>query len=253
MNKENFLGMVNEKLNGMSLKEAKKVIYELSSKLEESKYEMALCIIDYIMGKQNNNDLTGKIEEIKKIFTKALDEDICVMCYEEPNGYYSGSFGEDYDLYFYPSNKLNDLLNETYLLGKSLIYNRQYEKAIEIFNLILDTDYVCEEISNPEYYDDDSILNIFDSSIENIETKLSFNLDYVYLYCIYANLMLNKENKFEMIHNYLKKKEYLNIKNSLNLGIEKPKNMDRFYQEFKEYLQDKNVSKEMIERWCDEK
>ena len=245
--KEEFLSNINKTLKYISLEDSKKIIYELASKLDKSKYEMTLCIIDNIMGYGKNNDgLLKRLSEIKDAFKKIENGDICIRCYEKESYCYS-PFGEDY--HFYPSSELNNILNDSYGLGKSLVYNKEYGLAIEIFDLILYTNYQCEEIGNPEYTDSIEVLDVFDSDIHKIRDSIDFNLDYVYLYSIYAVLIGDYTNKCERIYNYLKDYEYLDIKEAIELGIEKVNNIDKLYEEFKEYLKSKkdNISKKILE------
>ena len=241
--KKEFLETINKIITSISLEDSKKIIYELVSKIDPSDYEMTLCIIDHIIGKQEKeDDLLKELSIIKDAFTKIENGDICIRCYEE-NSYDYSPFGEDY--YFYPSNELNNILNNSYELGKRLVYHKKYDKAIEIFDLILYTNYQCEEVGNPEYTDYDEVLDTFESDLFNIRNSLDFDLDKVYLYAIYSVLIGQYTNKCERIYNYLKDCVYLTIQDAIDLGIEKINNIDVFYEEFRNYLKDKNDDKSM--------
>ena len=216
--KKEFLETINKIITSISLEDSKKIIYELVSKIDPSDYEMTLCIIDHIIGKQEKeDDLLKELSIIKDAFTKIENGDICIRCYEE----------------------------NSYELGKRLVYHKKYDKAIEIFDLILYTNYQCEEVGNPEYTDYDEVLDTFESDLFNIRNSLDFDLDKVYLYAIYSVLIGQYTNKCERIYNYLKDCVYLTIQDAIDLGIEKINNIDVFYEEFRNYLKDKNDDKSM--------
>ncbi len=146
--KEEFLKSIESKLENIKIDDAKKVIYELSNKLEDSKYEMTLCIIDNIMGVERNKDILLKeVEELRKLYKKIKNGKICINCYAEGSSY--SPFGEEYDYVYYPSVDLNEVLNKTYELGRNLIYNKEYGLAIKIYDLMLFSNYTCEEVGNP--------------------------------------------------------------------------------------------------------
>ncbi len=116
---------------------------------------------------------------------------------------------------------------------------KEYDKVITIFESIINTDYTCEEVGDPEYDDPNNIYSIYEIDINTIKDDLGIDLKSACLYAIYSVLMSNKKDKFEKIWNYVSICKNVNIKDVKNIGIEKIKNFDEFYVDWKKYLEDK--------------
>ena len=61
------------------------------------------------------------------------------------------------------------MLNRMYDLIRKLIFSKNYMKALNIIDLMLYSDYACEEITNPEYSNDDKVIDTFDMNIDSIK------------------------------------------------------------------------------------
>lgn len=244
MNKKEFTEQLNKSLDNVSLENAKKIINEIGDKLPSNLYDVTLCIINNINGNLSLSDeeIDNKINYIKDMFKEIEEGNICSRCYSYEDGYY-GCYGENYDYHYYPTKEMDNILNETYEFGKKLVYYKKYSKAIEMFDLILYSKYTCEEVGNPEYDDSDEVYDYFDVDLETVKHNLDFDIDYVYLYAIYAVLAGNYADKNEKIYKYLKENNHVMIEGALCLGIEEIKELDKFYSDWIKYLKDKSDDK----------
>lgn len=235
MEKDKFMNEIISEIDNISLPEAKKIIIELCNNISEGIYYKILYFIKNI-----GNNLTISLEEIEQYsneiygkFKKVESGDIVFKCYSIETGYYS-AFGEEYDYYFYPTSEMNVLLNDAYNFAIRLIFTKNYNAAINIFDLILKTNYVCEEISNPEYSDFDEVIDTFDIDIYSVSDNLDFNLNNIRLYIIYAIIMTDDENKYKKIDEYISGSN-IDIRDCQSYGIEKIDNFDKIYDGWLEY------------------
>ena len=232
MEKEEFKNELNSLIDNMSEEENRKLIQEISDFLPNNIYEKIIFTAKNIKDTLNISfeDIEMNMNTINENYKKIKDEIICFKCY-------STNYGDDYE-YLY-SYEINNIINEAFEFGKKLIYYKEYYRAIEVFELILYTKYGIEEVGDPEFADTDDVYNSWDVCINDAKHILDFDLDYVYLYLIYACLASNHTNKYEKICNYLSDCNSIIIDDCLNLGIEKIRNLDKFYKEFKNYLERK--------------
>lgn len=235
MNRKVFLNKIDENIEDATIDELKSIIVEISKDIPEGFYFKTLCRIKNLM----NNDIVlidelgEKIKNIYIDFKKVQDGEIVFKCYELDTGTYS-PVGEIFDYCYYPTNEMNNLLNRMYNLICKLIFSKNYKEALNIIDLMLYSDYSCEEIPNPVYSDDDEVIDIFDMDIDSIKENLGFDINIVVLYAVYAILMIDMEDKFEKIDYYTKGK-YIDIRDCQNLGIEKISNFDIIYDEWLKY------------------
>lgn len=235
MNKDEFLKEVNNNINNMSLEDLKIVVMEMSKDIPSEYYYKILCRIRNLKNDLNisSNDIEKEIAEIYSDFKKVQDGDIVFRCYAIETGYYS-AFGEEYDYIYYPTNEMDELLNRLYDSIPKLIFSKNYKEALKIIDLMLYSDYYCEETSNPEYGDPNEVIDTFDMDLSSLEENLDFNIDTVLLYAIYAVIMGDIEDKFKKIDCYIKGKN-IDIRDCKNLGIEEIPNLDKFYEEWLKY------------------
>ena len=179
------------------------------------------------------DDIKKELDEMCKDFKKVQDGEIVFKCYGVETGYYS-AFGEDYDYHYYPTNEMDNILNRMYDLIRKLIFSKNYIEAINIIDLMLYTDYTCEEISNPEYSDDDEVIDTFDIDIDSLKENLDFDINIVILFAVYAIIMGNIKDKFKKIDGYIKDKR-IDIRNCKNLGIEEVPDLEEIYKEWLKY------------------
>jgi len=246
MNKIEFKNELENNLKELDLNKTKKFIAKLGDIIPDYLYEKVICIAKDINGNLtlSIDEINKKMEIINNSFKEIEEGNVCFKSYSYEAGY--GPFGSDYDYEYFNSSEINDIINNAYEFSKKLIYYKEYYRAIEVLELILYTNYSCEEVENPEYGDVDSVLDTYDVDINTSKEALDFNLDYVYLYLIYATLASNRQDKCEKIYKYMSDNYYIKIDDSLNLGIEEIKNIDKFYDEFKKYLINKNNNKSKI-------
>lgn len=248
MTQEEFIEKLTTNINDLSKEEIYETISIIAKAIPKSKYEKILCTIQNKKGalKIDEDKLDKEMEEIKIAYDQIKDGNICFECYAYQNGF-CGMGGEEYDYNYYLTTNIANILDKAYEFGKSLIYQKQYSKALEIFNLILFTNYYCNEVSDPEYDDTDEIYDTFEVEITDLSHLLDFDLDYVCLYGIYATIIsYNKQDKYSKIYKYLSLCTHHSLKDALNLGIEKIDNLNLFYTEWISYLEKNNNSPKLL-------
>ena len=113
---------------------------------------------------------------------------------------------------------------------KKCIYLKKYNMAIEICDLLLDSDYKAKEIFVDDMSDDDC----YDFVRLNMISDLTFKVKDIYLYEIYAIIILNKNNKFRSLYD-IYNETGINIEEALDKGIEYI-DKEKFLKEWHNYL-----------------
>ena len=235
MNENDFVKEINKNIDGASINELKTIVMEICKDIPERNYYKTLCRIKNIKNKDKNllDDIKEELDEVCNDFKKVQDGEIVFKCYAVETGYYS-AFGEDYDYHYYPTNEMDRMLNRMYDLIRKLIFSKNYMKALNIIDLMLYSDYTCEEITNPEYSNDDKVIDTFDMDIDSIKENLDFDTNIIILYAIYAIIMSDISDKFKKIDGYIKNK-HIDIRDCQNLGIEEVSDLDAIYDEWLKY------------------
>lgn len=135
---------------------------------------------------------------------------------------------------------MNEILDKTFEFGKSLIYHKEYHKAIEIFEKILNAKYFCEEVIGPDYDDNGEVIDTFETDIENLNDSLNFDLNIVKLFIVYGLLVTKSYDNYQKIYDYL---SYYHLNDLLNLGIEEIKDIDLFLKKWIQFLKTKDTQK----------
>jgi hypothetical protein len=235
MNKNKFLKEVNKNIKDISLDESKAIIIEICKDISENNYYKVLYRIKNIENNPNilSDNIKKEVNEIYNDFKKVQSGDIVFKCYSVETGYYS-AFGEEYDYHYYPTNEMNELLNRMYELIHKLIFSKNYKDTLNIVDLLLYSDYTCEEISDPEYSDSDEVIDTFDMDIFALQDNLDFYINTVILYAIYAIIMGDIEEKYKKIDSYINDRN-IDIRECQNLGIEEVSNLDKIYDDWLKY------------------
>ena len=204
-------------------------------------YEKIICKIKDITGtlKIDEKSLKETEDYIKNAFKEIEEGNICFNCYSYPNGSYS-YYDEDCDIHYYSNKEMNEILDKTFEFGKSLIYHKEYHKAIEIFEKILNAKYFCEEVIGPEYAESGEVIDTFETDIENLNDSLDFDLNIVKLFIVYGFLVTKNYNNFQKIYDYL---SYYHLNDLLKLGIEEIKDIDLFLKKWIQFLKTKDTQK----------
>ena len=235
MNENDFIKEINKNIDGVSIDELRSIVMEICKDIPIRNYYKTLCRIKNI---KNNDkilvdDIKEELDEMCKDFKKVQDGEIVFKCYAVETGNYS-AFGEDYDYHYYPTNEMDSILNRMYDLICKLIFSKDYMETLNIIDLMLYSDYTCEEISNPEYSDDDEVIDTFDMDIDSLKENLDFDINTVILYAVYAIIMSDTSDKLKKIDGYIKDKR-IDIRNCQNLGIEEVPDLDEIYNEWLKY------------------
>lgn len=239
MDKKAFINRINNIVKNLSVNETRMIIEELLDFIPHRLYEKCICKIENELGLNSVNilQLEQEIKEVRDYFKKINSSEICFRCYSYNTGNY-GFYGEE-DYEYYTTPEMAKSLDIAYNLGRKLVYYKEYAKAIEVFDLILYSEYCVEEVGNPEYDDTEDVYDTFYIDLSSAKTALDFDYDYVCLFCIYAVLMGNYKNQNEKIYNYLKQCSHSDLEKALNLGIEKIKLTESFYKRWNKFLESK--------------
>ena len=242
MDKENFEIELSKELENLSISEIKDLIKELIDILPANYYEYIICKIKNFKGEKIklDDDTLNEYNKILDDYKKIEDGEICFQSYSYETGTYS-YYDADVDYVYYPSSELEFVLDNTYDLIRKLILYKEYSKVITLFEAIINTSYTCEEVGNPEYDDSDLVYDTYEVSFNNIKNDLGINLDEACLYAIYSLIMCNKPDIFEKIWNYIEICHNVDIRDVLNVGIEKINNFDEFYNKWLNYIEEKKI------------
>lgn len=237
MRKEDFIKIINVNIADMSLEDLKRLVVQLANKIPNSLYETTICLTNIINGNLDNElvKMNQIKNEIYSDFKKIESGDICFRCYSYETGTYS-YYDADLDYYFYLSDELEVVLNKVYNYIKKAVFFKKYSDAIEICDLLLYTDYWCEEVGNPEYDDTNEVYDTFET---NIDSSKYSDLNEILQCAIYSIIVGNYANKNEKIYEY-KKYGNINLKDIKEIGLEEIKNFDKFYEQWLEFLKTKN-------------
>lgn len=152
MDKKMYLEELNDLINEISLIESKEIIRLIALEIPEGKREKVICLIENMKKELTVDEdfIEQRMESLMSDFEDIKEGDICFECYSEESGEY-GVFGDIYDYYYYSTKEMDGILEDAYDFIKELIFHKEYSKAIQILDLVLFTDYSCEERGNPEY------------------------------------------------------------------------------------------------------
>ena len=235
MYENDFIKERNKNIDDTTINELRAIVVEICKDIPKRNYYKTLCRIKNI---KNNDkilvdDIKEELDEMRKDFKRIQDGEIVFKCYAVETGYYS-AFGENFDYCYYPTNEMDSILNRMYDFVRKLVFSKDYMEALNIIDLMLYSDYTCEEISNPEYSDDVEVIDSFDMDINSLKENLDFDIDIVILYAVYAIIMSGISDKFEKIDSYIKDK-HIDIRDCQNLGIEEVPDLDEIYNEWLKY------------------
>ncbi len=240
MNIENFKMELNKELKTLSAHEVIDLINGLIDKLPSDYYEYIICKIKNFKGEQNNidEDILKKYNEILTKYEEIENGEICFKGYSYETGTYS-YYDADIDYVYYPTHELEEVFADTYELIKKLVLYREYGRVITLFESIINTNYTCEEVGNPDYDNSDEIYDTFEVDFDMAKNNLGIDLNKACLYAIYSLIMSNKSNKYDKIFDYIKICPNVNIKDVLKIGIEKIDNFNEIYSEWIKYNENK--------------
>lgn len=239
VDKETYLNIVMEKLSNASLENKSSILNRLLEKLPSDLYDLSIGIIDDVLGLSDISldDVNERFNSIKEKFELIEEHELCFNSYAYETGTYS-YFGDDYDYEYYDNEGISKVLEEAYSFGTYLINNKKYALALKVFDLIIYTNYFCEETSDPLYNDSDEVIDCYDIDLEQVEGLLNFDLKHLYSYAVYAAYF--SDDRYQKIYDYLSIYDGISFENCVNFGIEKLNNLSEFYQKWISFLSEKN-------------
>ena len=194
LNKDEIIDLFKSVINILPSNEKERVSYYINDKLN---IELDKSYLDDNLNEIKNN--FKLIDEGKIYFDK--------LTYETG---YEGSYGKSYESSYSVNDKIDKVLKYAYDTMKKCIYLKKYNMAIEICDLLLDSDYKAKEIFVDEIYaiiilnennKFRSLYDIYNETGINMEEALDKGIEYI-----------DKEKFLKEWHNYLYKDDYLEHK-----------------------------------------
>lgn len=232
MKKDDFINNINDVINDVSLDELRDITSLICKDIPIGFRFKSLCRVYNKLGKLNllSEELESEIKRILEDFEEVKNGNVVCKCYETEINY--GLFVGEYDCVYFSSNELEGILDDMYNLICKLVYTKNYLKAIDLIDLMLDTTYTCEEIGDPTYSNDyDTVLDVFDTNISNLDGGLNFDFCTLLLYGVYAVIMSDYEDKYSKINKYYNLKHF-DIRQCKDFGIEEIRNLEIVYNEW---------------------
>ena len=214
LNKDEIIDLFKSVINILPSNEKERVSYYINDKLN---IELDKSYLDDNLNEIKNN--FKLIDEGKIYFDKLIYE----------TGY-EGSYGTSYESSYSVNDKIDKVLKYAYDTMKKCIYLKNYNMAIEICDLILYSNYKAKEIFVDDMFDDDC----YDFVRLNIICDLPFKVKNIYLYEIYAIIILNENNKFRSLYD-IYNETGINMEEALDKGIEYI-DKEKFLKEWHNYL-----------------
>ncbi len=202
MNYNEFIKAVDEKLASMPESEKEKWIHNLARTIQEDE---RCKFLNSLNAENNNGEIIHDIKEIQEWCEKIQNGDIHFECS------YSEVYGENYwrdDSYeYYDTYEIGKKLTSAFQVTEDLLYQKEYEKASVLYNLLLDMVF--------QAYDSDSE-ETMELGLEELvdENLVSLNLKKIVLNLLYAKYQTsNGKERVQAIYSYIK----LNISKDIKL------------------------------------
>ncbi|KAJ50003.1 hypothetical protein BD780_000822 [Clostridium tetanomorphum] len=202
MNYNEFIKAVDKKLATMDEREKEKWIHNLARTIQENE---RCKFLNSLNGENNCGEIIYDIKEIQEWCEKIQNGDIYFECsYCEV---YGENYWRDYSYEYYDTYEIGKKLTFAFQVAEDLLYQKKYEKASVLYNLLIDMVF--------QAYDSDSE-EIMELGIEELvdENLVSLNLKKIVLNLLYAKYQTsNGEERVQAIYSYIK----LNISRDIKL------------------------------------
>lgn len=235
MNKDSFKNKINSFLKDKE--NNKEIISTLIDSIPSNYFEKIVCILENKFEALHNGIDEELERKIDFDFQKIKDGEVVFKCYGVEDGTYS-FYDANMDYRYYPTEEMDEILDYTFKYTLSLVYTKNYKRALKYIDLILYTDYLCEEITNPMYSDYEEVIDTFEMNFSDVCEELSFTKEYLYLTITYCVLLEYNEDKFDELYKYLKD-ESINISDCVGIGIENILNIQDLSIEWEKYKENK--------------
>lgn len=235
MEKEQFIKEFTQKLKDLNENELREFINELILMAPGSKYDYLLTKIKNF--KNIDNPLDDKtIEEynsILKRFTKIKNGEICLKSYSYWTGRYL-FFDEAFENVYYTSKELLLFLCDLEKLLEKLVLYREYNKVIKLFNRLYNATLLCEKTNNPEYADNDDVIDTYNIDFKSVIMDLNVDTTQMCMLCIYSLIMTKDPKVYKKMFEY--NKQYSIVFDILDtFGLAKIDNFEEFYNGWLNY------------------
>lgn len=174
MNYNEFIKAVDKKLATMDEREKEKWIHNLARTIQENE---RCKFLNSLNGENNCGEIIYDIKEIQEWCEKIQNGDIYFECsYCEV---YGENYWRDYSYEYYDTYEIGKKLTFAFQVAEDLLYQKKYEKASVLYNLLIDMVF--------QAYDSDSE-EIMELGIEELvdENLVSLNLKKIVLNLLYA-------------------------------------------------------------------
>lgn len=202
MNYNEFIKAVDEKLATMNKREKEKWIHNLARTIKEDE---RCKFLNSLNGDNNCGEVIHDIKEIQEWCEKIQNGDIyfkCSYCDEYGENYWSNDSYEYYDTY-----NIGKKLTSAFQTAEDLLYQKEYEKSLGLYDLILDMVFQAYDSDSEETTE----LGIEELVYENL---VSVNLKKIVLNLLYAKYQTsNGKERVQAIYSYIK----MNISKDIKL------------------------------------
>lgn len=223
MNDREFYEKLNDKVKNLTKEELIEFLNNMIRKIPNSKYKEILSMLDS-NNSTNYEDIEIVIENYKKQF-KLIDDFekyFYATGYEDYGEYYN-PWGGDWIWEYEDRDDIGDLIDDAYNDAVNLVFDKKYNYAKQLFDLILDTNY--------QFLDEDGGDN-FEISLTELEENdlINININTLCSYAIYTTYQSTSGNVHK-IYEYFKTPNFKNfsIEFSFNVGIERLIGLDKFW------------------------
>lgn len=233
MKDNKFYNEFNKNIEGMDCKQLKDIIMNVIRKIPENKYEEVLDIFNKDVDIINEKEIKEEIEKYNKKFKQIDDFELYFHAtgYEDYGEFYT-PLGGEWVWEYTDDDDIGILIKEATLFAVDLINKKQYKYAKELIDKILYTNY--------QFLDDDGGDN-FEISLHELEENqlIYVNVKLLCLYAIYTTYQSSIEfSRVKNIYEYFKNDNFKNIsiEDSFNLGTEILLDIDKFWNNWIDFL-----------------
>ena len=223
MNDREFYEKLNDKIKNLTKEELIEFLNNMIRKIPNSKYKEILSMLDS-NNSTNYEDIETVIKNYKEQF-KLIDDFekyFYATGYEDYGEYYN-PWGGDWIWEYEDRDDIGDLIDDAYNDAVNLVFDKKYNYAKQLFDLILDTNY--------QFLDEDGGDN-FEISLTELEENdlINININTLCSYAIYTTYQSTKGD-VQKIYEYFTTPNFKNfsIEFSFNVGIERLIDLDKFW------------------------
>ena len=237
MNKKELYNLLEKLCEKSSKERIKEFLFSVIEELSDDQNKEIIELINEVFKDEiqsiNLGNLNRTIKEIEEQFDLINDGELQFHSetYETDDYDY---WDDDYETSYYDPENVSNIILNAYNLASILITKKDYKNAKKILDLIVFTNYFVLEDDSCDILEYE-ISDIISFGLVNVDIKK------ICLTLLFITILIS-DNKLEEIYNYYKSSVFRNIKleDSFSLGLEKIKDLDKFLQNWVQFLSQKN-------------